>query len=167
MSWLFLCKDAYLEFINVNSHKVEFLSQAKNIFVHLLCFLIQNLRQIGPGVHELCSDVQTNKKKTREYYFIWKLKHKLVFHFIAEQYFLCCNALVNLKFSQTVHIGPHHPQKNLVLTPFVCQFNIQCFRCITSCTNCLQRLQSFLSFLHIVKNFFHQFVLFVLTCDPV
>ena len=93
------------------------------------------MRQIGPGVHELCSDVQTNKKKTRKYYFLWKLKHKLVFHFIAEQYFLCCNALVNLKFLQTVHIGPHHPQTNLVLTPFVCQFNIQCFRCITSCTN--------------------------------
>ena len=40
----------------------------------------QNFRQICPGVHELWSDIQTNKHPKRDNYFIYRWKHPVLYH---------------------------------------------------------------------------------------
>jgi len=47
--------------------------------------------------------------------------------------FPCCNAPINIKFSQNVHIGPHHP-KNLCIS-FFCLTLFMCYPSIHPCNH--------------------------------
>jgi len=51
-------------------------NQAKNISMVLSSSPNQNLRQIGPGIHELWSDIQTDKQRLLLYTFIDIYKYK-------------------------------------------------------------------------------------------